>query len=78
MTSSAPLSYGRATEEVHAMLDCGTPFTPVEEAIDTTPTPPEEKAALWLLAWSLRDRWPQGRDIRPMRGSLGIPKQGGV
>lgn len=78
MTGSAPLSYGRATEEVHAMLDRGTPFAHAEEAIDTTPKPPEEKAALWLLAWSLRDRWPQGRDIHPMRGSLGISKQGGV
>ncbi len=73
MTGSAPLSYRRATEEVRAMLDRGTPFAHVEEAIDTTPTPPEEKAALWLLAWSLPDRWPQGQDIRPMLAHLASP-----
>ncbi len=78
MTASAPLSYGRATEEVRTMLNRGTPFVHVEEAIDTTPKPPEEKAALWLLAWSLRDRWTPRRDIRPMRGSLGISRQDGV
>jgi hypothetical protein len=40
------------TIEVDAMLDDGVPFDEIEGAIDSAPLPAEEKAALWLLAWS--------------------------
>jgi hypothetical protein len=38
----------------------------VEDAIDTAPLSELHKAALWLLAWSLRDRVQQRQEARRM------------
>jgi hypothetical protein len=38
----------------------------VEDAIATAPLSELHKAALWLLAWSLRDRAQQRQDARLM------------
>jgi hypothetical protein len=35
------------------MLDDGVPFDEIEGSIDATDLAPDDKAALWLLAWSL-------------------------
>jgi hypothetical protein len=66
MISTAPLSFDRANEEVEGMLDEGTPFARVEDAIDAAEFSQLYKAALWLLAWSLRDPAIQRRDARLM------------
>ncbi|MDX6642582.1 MAG: hypothetical protein QOD76_544 [Solirubrobacteraceae bacterium] len=55
MAGGATLSYDRVAEQVQEMMTKGTPFAQVEDVIDTTPTPQDQKAALWLLAWALRD-----------------------
>ena len=40
-------------EEVQELLTLGTPFREVEDAIVETDLTAEEKASLWLLAWSV-------------------------
>jgi hypothetical protein len=66
MISTAPLSFDRANQEVEGMLHQGTAFARVEDAIDAAQFSPHHKAALWLLAWSLREPAIQRRDARLM------------
>jgi hypothetical protein len=53
--------YQHAVEELMATR---APFDQVEEAIDDAELPTDHKAALWLLAWSLREPWLQLREAR--------------
>jgi hypothetical protein len=46
-------SLGLYSSQVERMMDDGVPFEDVEQAIHTTVLTDDEKAALWLLAWSL-------------------------
>jgi len=64
MTASARLSFDRSEAQVEAMMDLGTAFPDVEDAIDNAELSTEHKAALWLLAWSLRDNMHQRQDAR--------------
>ena len=64
--STAPLSFDRATEQVEGMIHGGWAFARVEDAIDVARLSQLHKAALWLLAWSLRDPAVQRRDARLM------------
>jgi hypothetical protein len=66
MISTAPHSFDLAKAEVESMIHQGTAFARVEDAIDTAQLPQHYKAALWLLAWSLRDPVIQRRDARLM------------
>jgi hypothetical protein len=66
MIGTAPLSFDRADEEVEGMIDQGTSFARVEDMIDAAQFSQLHKAALWLLAWSLRDPAIQRRDARLM------------
>jgi hypothetical protein len=66
MIGTAPLSFDRANEEVEGMIDRGTSFASVEDAIDAAQLSQLHKAALWLLAWSLREPAIQRRDARLM------------
>jgi hypothetical protein len=52
------------------MVQQGTAFARVEDAIDATPFSRSHKGALWLLAWSLRDSSQQRRDARLMAGTF--------
>ncbi len=46
------------------MMEQGVSFSAVEDAIDAAQLSGTHKAALWLLAWSLRDQAQQRRDAR--------------
>jgi hypothetical protein len=70
MISTAPLSFDRANAEVEGMMHDGMPFACVEDAIDAAGFPQYNKAALWLLAWSLRDPGIQRRDARLMAAAI--------
>jgi hypothetical protein len=55
-------------DEVTGLMEAGEPFGAVEDAIDANPSLPEDaKAALWLLAFSMRD---QGEQVRAARAHL--------
>jgi hypothetical protein len=64
MTDSARLSFDPGREQVEAMMAQGLSFSAVEDAIDAAQLSGRHKAALWLLAWSLRDQAQQRRDAR--------------
>jgi hypothetical protein len=71
MRPSAPLTFDRSQEHVEAMMEQGTAFGCVEDAIEAAELTAEHKAALWLLAWSLRDPAHQCQDARFMLA--GVP-----
>jgi len=66
MGPSAPLNFDQSQQQVEGMMEQGTAFAHVEDAIATAPLSELHKAALWLLAWSLRDRVQQRQDARLM------------
>jgi hypothetical protein len=58
-------------DQITELLQAGEPFGGVEEAIDrAAELTMDEKAALWLLAFSLRDRGEQQRDARAHLAAL--------
>jgi hypothetical protein len=50
--------------EVEELMATSAPFDEIEDAIDDAELPADHKAALWLLAWSLREPWLQLREAR--------------
>jgi hypothetical protein len=75
MSLRAPLNFDQGQEQVEAMMEQGTAFGCVEDAIDAAQLSAEHKAALWLLAWSLRDHVQQRRDARLMVAAFGVAEQ---
>jgi hypothetical protein len=69
MRNTASLSNHRGGEQVEDMMEQGIPFSEVEDVIEAAHLPSDHKAALWLLAWSLRDRDVHGQVARLMTGS---------
>jgi hypothetical protein len=66
MSLRAPRNFDQSQGQVEAMMEQGTAFGRVEDAIDAAQLSAEHKAALWLLAWSLRDHVQQRQDARLM------------
>lgn len=64
MKMTAPLSFDCGGEQVEGMMEQGMPFAWVEDLIDGARLSRDHKAALWLLAWSLRDPMLQREDAR--------------
>ncbi len=77
MTWNAPLSFDLSQEHVEAMMEQGTAFSDVEEVIDASELSTVYKAALWLLAWSLRDVEHQRQDARLTLAAVGAGQLGG-
>ena len=62
---------GYHQDVVEGMLDASEPFGEVETFInEAAALDQDEKAALWLLAWSLREAWVQRREALAMLGAL--------
>ena len=77
MTRSAPVGFDQSQEQVEAMMEQGTTFSNVEDVIDASDLSTMHKAALWLLAWSLRDVEQQRQDARLTLASVGAGELGG-
>ena len=88
MSVSAPLSFDQSQaqvegifdqsrDQVEGMMERGIAFSRVEDAIDTAQLSTRQKAALWLLAWSLRDNAQQRHDARVMVAAVGERRLGG-
>jgi hypothetical protein len=77
MRWSAPLVFDQSQEQVEAMMEQGTTFSDVEDVIDASALSTAHKAALWLLAWSLRDIEHQRRDARLTLAAVGAGELGG-
>ena len=69
-TKEKPESIVGGREEVERMMSAGESFGAVETMIDQTELTEEEKAALWLFAWSMRDRRVQRRETRGLLAYL--------
>jgi hypothetical protein len=57
-----PASFGDCQDQVEGLIQAGELFGVVEDTINAAPLIEDQKAALWLLAWSSRDRSAQRRD----------------
>ena len=77
MTWSAPLGFDQSQEQVEAMMEQGTTFSDVEDVIEASELSTLHKAALWLLAWSLRDVEQQRHDARLTLAAVGTGELGG-
>lgn len=77
MTWSAPLAFDQSQEQVEGMMKRGTTFSDVEDVIDASELSTVHKAALWLLAWSLRDLEEQRLDARLTLAAVGTGEMGG-
>ncbi len=77
MKRSAPLAVDPSQQRVEAMMERGTAFSDVEDVIDASELSTMHKAALWLLAWSLRDVEEQRRDARLTLAAVGAGDLGG-
>lgn len=77
MTRSAPLSFDLSQEQVEAMMEQGMAFSDVEDVIDASQLSALHKAALWLLAWSLRDVEHQREEARLTLAAVGAGELGG-
>jgi hypothetical protein len=74
MTDSARLNFDPGREQVEAMMAQGLSFSAVEDAIDAAQLSVRHKAALWLLAWSLRDQAQQRRDARRLLAEVSVER----
>jgi hypothetical protein len=77
MLRSAPLGFDQSQERVEAMMERGMTFSDVEDVIDSSELSMVHKAALWLLAWSLRDVEQQRKDARLTLAAVGAGELGG-
>jgi hypothetical protein len=62
MSNTHPVSLGDYQEQVEGMMQAGELFGVVEDLINAATLGEDQKAALWLLAWSSRDSLAQRRD----------------
>jgi hypothetical protein len=76
MRGSAGLTFDQGQEQVEAMMRQGVSFSAVEDAIDAAQLSGRHKAALWLLAWSLRDHAEQRRDARLLLAEVSTDRYG--
>ena len=77
MTWNAPFGFDQSQARVEAMMEGGSAFSDVEDVIDASELSAVHKAALWLLAWSLRDVEQQRRDARLTLAAVGAGELGG-
>jgi hypothetical protein len=59
-----PVSLGDYQNQVEGMMQAGERFGVIEDIINASALGADEKAALWLLAWSSRDSSAQRRDAK--------------
>ena len=52
-----PPSFEDVLWQVEDLIDSGESLADAEATIDACSLPEDERAALWLVAWSMRDRW---------------------
>lgn len=77
MFSSTTSSFGLQRELVEEMTIEGESLESVEEMLESTELPPDEKDALWLFAWSLGRRVRRPADRAARRLAL-VPAPDGV
>ena len=64
MPLQPPPSFDDVLCHVEDLIDAGESLADTELTIDSSPLPEDERAALWLVAWSLNDRRLESRGDR--------------
>ncbi len=62
MSSIRPHYLGEYQDQIEGMIQAGALFKDVEDIINASDLVEDQKAALWLLAWSAREPWVQRQD----------------
>ena len=65
------LTLADAQTKIEKLTESGEPFERVETAIERLDRPEDEKAALWLLAWSAQERRVRQRVAKEALASVG-------
>ncbi len=65
------MKLAEAQTRIEELVERGEPFERVETAIERLHRPEDEKAALWLLAWSTQERQVRLRVAKEALASLG-------
>jgi hypothetical protein len=77
VSQHSSVDLGDCQDVVEGMMDASEPFWKVEDFIDQAQAlDGNQKAALWLLAWSMRSNPVQRREAREMLGAT--PRWGGA
>ena len=63
-TISGSRELAECRDEVTGRMEAGQPFDEVEDVIELADVTEDQKAALWLMAFAMRDRREQERDAR--------------
>jgi hypothetical protein len=58
--------FARYERQVEEMVDRHRPFGEIEDAIEATELSTDQKAALWIVAWSLDDSEPRPQRRREL------------
>ena len=77
MGSSAPLNFDQSQQQVEGMMERGMAFAKCRGRDPHGSASAPHKAALWLLAWSLRDHVQQRQDARLMVAAFAVGGQAG-
>jgi HPt (histidine-containing phosphotransfer) domain-containing protein len=72
------LKLSEAQREIEKLIELGEPFERVETTIERLDRPEDEKAALWLLAWSTEERDVQRRVAKEALASVEDGSDGGT
>jgi hypothetical protein len=72
MSNTHPMDFDACQDEVEGMMRVGESFGSVEATIDSAKITEDEGAALWLLAWSMRNDTAHARDGRAVPAGLSV------
>jgi hypothetical protein len=64
--STYPKGFDACQDRVEGMMKLGGSLGGVEATIESAKITEDERAALWLLAWSMRNGIARGEDARTM------------
>jgi hypothetical protein len=68
MSYTHPMGFDAYQDEVEGMMRFGESFGRVEATIDSARITEDERAALWLLAWSIRNHPADPQDRTTLAG----------
>jgi hypothetical protein len=70
MSHTYQMDFDACQDQVEGMMSVGESFGSVEATIESAKIPEDERAALWLLAWSMRNGVAHAQDARATLAGL--------
>jgi hypothetical protein len=67
------MTLAEAQTTIEGLIEHGEPFERMEMVIERLDRPDDDKAALWLLAWSEQERAVRRRVAKEALASVGTP-----